>query len=510
MFVGDSIAMGRTKARFGCGNCKLPAWGFILALLFTLLFSPSVAQGASTPTSNRFLIVSDIHFNPMADASLVAQLEAADPAQWAKILARSQPTAFSQYGQDTNWWLLQSALNQMRVTIPHPAFIIVNGDSLAHQFPQTFRSITHDEDREHYRRFVQRTVQFLALQLRQRYPTAKVFMTPGNNDEECGNYSIAADGLFLHDTASLVRELAHGDDEMRASWESLGSYDVPHPTLRGVRILSLNTVFFSQKYHATSFNENCAAVDSKGPSEAFAWLESRLSHAKAVNEKVWLIFHIPPGIDGFSSVQQYQSSNKRPSAADKAPLCAASIVPMWVPEWTARFDALLERYQSTVIVALAGHTHTDDFRVIDPAAVDSNYILISPAISPVYNQNPAFRTATYAKDGSLLDASVYYLTNLIFASSTTPGEWQLEYTFSKQWKVSRIDAASLKALYSRIQSDKSVRDDWLRLYNTSSSAAYLTAGSAPGLTCAVEGLDSQDYGKCYCSGEATVPDVAQP
>ena len=502
--------MGRTKARFGSVNRILSAPTFILGLLLALLLGSSVAQGAPKPAPNRFLIVSDIHFNPMADASLVPRLEAADPAQWARILASSQPTAFSQYGQDTNWWLLQSALNQMRVTIPHPAFIIVNGDSLAHQFPQTFRKITHDEDREHYRKFVQRTVQFLALQLRSRYPATKVFMTPGNNDEECGNYSIAADGLFLHDTASLVRELAHGGDEVRASWESLGSYDVPHPTLRGVRILSLNTVFFSQKYHATSFNENCATVSSNGPSEAFAWLESRLSHAKAANEKVWLMFHIPPGIDGFSSVQQYQSSNKKPSAADKAQLCVSSIVPMWVPEWTTRFDALLEQYRSTVIVALAGHTHTDDFRVIDPAAADSNYILISPAISPVYNQNPAFRTATYAKDGSLLDASVYYLTNLTFASSTTPGEWRLEYTFSKQWNASRIDAASLTALYSRIQSDKSVRDDWLRLYNTSSSAAYLTAGSAPGLTCAVEGLDSEDYGKCYCSGDTTASDASQP
>jgi sphingomyelin phosphodiesterase acid-like 3 len=500
--------MRRTKARFCGGNYKLSVSAFIFALLFAL--GSSVAQGAPRSAPNRFLIVSDIHFNPMTDASLVTQLEAADPAQWAKILSRSQPTTFSQYGQDTNWWLLQSALNQMRVTIPHPAFIIVNGDSLAHQFPQTFRNITHDEDSEHYRRFVLRTVQFLTLQLRIRYPATKVFITPGNNDEECGNYSIAADGIFLHDTASLVRELAHGDDETRASWESLGSYDVPHPMLRGVRILSLNTVFFSQKYHATNFNENCATVPSDGPSKAFAWLESRLRHAEAANEKVWLVFHIPPGIDGFSSVQKYQSSYKHSSAAGKAQLCAASSVPMWVPEWTARFDALLEQYRSTVIVALAGHTHTDDFRVIDAAAADSNYILISPAISPIYNQNPAFRTATYAKDGSLIDASVYYLTNLTFASSTTPGEWQLEYTFSKQWNAPRIDTASLTALYSRIQSDKSVRDDWLRLYNTSSSAAYLTAGSAPGFTCAVEGLDPQDYSKCYCSGDKTAPDAGQP
>ena len=287
------------------------------------MLGSSLAQGApETGSQIEFLIVSDIHFNPMADR------KPGRPAWRLRIqrsgrafLLGSQPTAFSQYGQDTNWWLLQSALNQMRVTIPHPAFIIVNGDSLAHQFPQTFRKITHDEDREHYRKFVQRTVQFLALQLRSRYPATKVFMTPGNNDEECGNYSIAADGLFLHDTASLVRELAHGDDEVRASWESLGSYDVPHPTLRGVRILSLNSVFFSQKYHATSFNENCATVSSNGPSEAFAWLESRLSHAKAANEKVWLMFHIPPGIDGFSSCSAIPELKQEPSAADKTQLC---------------------------------------------------------------------------------------------------------------------------------------------------------------------------------------------
>src|ERR1700733_14483389 len=123
--------MRGTKARFCGGNYKLSVSAFIFALLFAL--GSSVAQGAPRSAPNRFLIVSDIHFNPMTDASLVTQLEAADPAQWAKILSRSQPTTFSQYGQDTNWWLLQSALNQMRVTIPHPAFIIVNGDSLAHQ-----------------------------------------------------------------------------------------------------------------------------------------------------------------------------------------------------------------------------------------------------------------------------------------------------------------------------------------------------------------------------------------
>src|SRR5580693_6374697 len=129
--------MVRTRARFGEGNPNQPFLVLLLALASAALCCiPVAAQSASHTPANRFLILSDLHFNPMADARLVTQLEAAEPAQWASILGRSKSTAFSQYGQDTNWWLLRSALDQARRTIPRPAFIIVDGDSLAHHFPQ--------------------------------------------------------------------------------------------------------------------------------------------------------------------------------------------------------------------------------------------------------------------------------------------------------------------------------------------------------------------------------------
>ena len=186
-----------------------------LCLLFSLLCSCGLRADSHQPQSKKtFLIVSDIHFNPMADASLVVKLAAADPEQWEAILAQSKNTAFSQYGEDTNWWLLQSALDAMRATMPYPAFIMSNGDMLAHHFPQTFTNATHDEDREDYRKFVRKTLQFLALEFRKRYPDTAIFVTPGNNDNECGNYSIYAGGDFLHDTAELTRNLAHGDKEL--------------------------------------------------------------------------------------------------------------------------------------------------------------------------------------------------------------------------------------------------------------------------------------------------------
>lgn len=150
---------------------------FRLALVLALLACCPSLESSEAP-SNQFLVVSDIHFNPMADPSLVADLAAADPTQWETILERSKLTRFSQYGQDTNWWLLRSALGQMRATLPHPAFIMMPGDLLAHDFPATFTTVTHDNDREHYRAFVLKPLDFLALEFRKRLGDAKILVTP--------------------------------------------------------------------------------------------------------------------------------------------------------------------------------------------------------------------------------------------------------------------------------------------------------------------------------------------
>ena len=169
----------------------------ILAVAFFAVVSGSYARAES-----KFLWISDIHFNPMADAALVSELEKAEPAQWEAILNRTSPNTFSQYKSDTNWWLLKSALAQFPKTIRHPEFVMVTGDLLAHDFPATFQSATHDSDQQHYREFVLKTVQFLALELQRKFPGTKIFITPGNNDNDCGDYTIQANGDFLNDTAA--------------------------------------------------------------------------------------------------------------------------------------------------------------------------------------------------------------------------------------------------------------------------------------------------------------------
>jgi sphingomyelin phosphodiesterase acid-like 3 len=467
-------------------------------LLTMLMACLLVVRSAGQPAESRFLLVSDLHFNPMADTALVSELAAADPAQWEPILQRTTPGTYSQYGSDTNWWLLKSALDQLPATLPHPAFVMVTGDLLAHSFPKTYQSITHDSDRDHYRSFVLKTVKFLAIELQRKFPGVKILITPGNNDNDCGDYTIEANGAFLDDTTPVARELAGGDDEFVSDWKALGSFSMPHPVLSGVRIISFNSIFLSQKYHPLSSSQGCASVTSTAAADLMTWLEKNVAAAAQANQKVWLMFHIPPGIDGYASSTSSASQNQEGGAANAAN-CGNSIVPMWVPAWTTQFDALLAKYKSTVVAGFAGHTHSDDFRLIGPAGEGRVFVLINPAISPVYDQNPGFRVVSFRSDGTVTNQSTYYLINLKSASNKKKGRWKKEYTFTRQWKARELSSASLGNLYNQVASSNKYREQWLKLYAVLGPAEQGEKSIARGLYCAVESLTVESYKQCFCT-----------
>src|SRR5208337_4745207 len=355
----------------------------------------------------------------------------------------------------------------------------------------------HDSDREHYRAFVLKTLEFLALEFRRRFNDTKILVTPGNNDEECGDNSMQAHGRFLNDTAELARETVEADRGFKKEWKAMGIYDVPHPVIPGVRVISLNTAFFSYRYQPASFGQGCAPVASNAANDLMAWLESSLAAARQANEKVWLLFHVPPGIDVSATMHEYESIAKE-SPSPAGAVCSKAIVPLWSPALASQFDSLLENYQDTVIASFAGHTHTDDFRLIGAPGLRKEFVLINPPITPVDKRNPAFRVVTFNGDGSIADQSTYYLTNLEEASSKAKGQWEKEYQFSREWKTTQINAASLETIYGQIGTEQKARERWLKLYNVSSPAAKVPAGKVQGLYCAIEHLDPESYATCYC------------
>jgi len=469
-----------------------------LLVLLGILSLVALSRSASgQPRESKFLVASDLHFNPLADSMLVKDLEATEPTRWEPIVDCTLPNTFSLYKSDTNWWLLKSALQQFPVTLRHPRFVMVTGDLLAHRFHETFKTVTHDSDQEHYRAFVLKTVQFLAWEIQRKFPGTKIYVTSGNNDNDCGDYTIVPNGTFLSDTAPIAKELASGDDDFANAWKSLGSFNVPRPSIPGVRIISINSIFFSQRYDPRSSSEGCKSVSSNGGTELMAWLEKNLAEAAQANQKVWLMFHIPPGIDGYATAIKSDSLING-GAADSAETCRKSIIPMWIPDWTSRFDNLLAKYSSTVLAGFAAHIHSDDFRLIGTAAAGRKFVLLNPAISPIYGQNPGFRVVSYKSDGTVTNQTTYYLTNLTYATSTTKGKWKKEYTFTRQWKAQELDARSLHTVYDEVVSDDGAREQWLKMFAVFGPVEREDKRFVRALYCTDEGLSMEQYKAYYC------------
>jgi sphingomyelin phosphodiesterase acid-like 3 len=457
--------------------------GFCLAVLLgSGLFPPAWGANGEAGGAAQFLMISDLHFDPMADAKLVDRLAAADFDRWQAILESSPAKSPSRYGQDSNWALLRSALEQIKETMPAPAFVLLPGDFLAHNFRREFDSAAADRSDTAYRLFVRKTMQFVALQLASTFPDTPILPTLGNNDDVCGDYRLQPDGPFLADMSPIIRTLVGNTARpgFDRDWASHGNYSV---TLGTLRIIFPNTVFFSLHYQNA-----CGSADTPDPAQAtLAWLETELAAARQAQERVWLVYHIPPGVDGYATLQHGS--------------CPTQIIPMWNQSYAPAFNALLRRYVDAIAAGFAGHTHMDDFRLLGGGDGYHGFTLITPALSPIFGQNPAFRTVVYGPAGTILDHTTYYLANLEAAAAAggPPPSWQAEYTFTQAWHLPRVDTESLARLYVMTAGVPEYRDRWHVLYAVS-SPAYWSADlrAAPAYHCAIGNVPLSGYRQCYC------------
>jgi hypothetical protein len=385
--------------------------------------------------------------------------------------------------------LLRSALRQMRDSLPDAKFVVIPGDFLAHDFRREFDAAASDHSNAAYRAFVRKTMQFLARQLEQTFPATPILSTLGNNDEECGDYQLQPGGPFLADTLPILRALlgSGANPEFERDWQSYGNYAA---AVGGVRVLAANTNYFSIRYRNT-----CGSPGDPDPGRAtLAWLEAALAAARQAHEPVWLVYHIPPGFDGYATLQRGT--------------CPGSIIPMWAQVYAEPFYALLRRYADTVVAGFAGHTHVDDFRLIGDADGRYAFTLITPAVSPIFGQNPAFRTVVYDNAGGILDQTTYGLTNLpeASASAAIAPKWQAEYTFTRQWNLPRIDVPSLERLHQFTDKSSDGRERWRTIFSVSSpfywsqfSGGEREAQAARAFRCASANILLLDYQQCYCT-----------
>lgn len=435
-------------------------FGAIAGLLLVL----SLAAHAET-----FLSISDIHFDPFADPSLVTKLEAADVTQWEAILASSATTAFSPYGSDVNEPLLRSAVAEMKAQIPKPPFVLISGDFLAHKFQEKYQQYATDKSQEAYTAFVTKTIAYVASVLRTAYPGARIYPTLGNNDSDCGDYAVAPHSVFLAnfrdvwssavDSRSFVRRFPTG-----------GYYHADVRGIRDLRIIALNANFFS-----TDYKNTCGKPGPDPGLQELEWLAAELQLARHEHKRVWLLFHIPPGMDVFDTVQY----------GGNCPTVSAGT--FWKDEYQQKYLQITAAYRSTILGAFAGHTHQDEFRIVNGA-----FVHITPSISPVFGNNPAFEIVTINDKAQIADYTVHHLPNV-----TLP--WAREYSFDEAYGRKRYDVASLAAIASAITSDAAVRTQYFNFLGSGApKAAAESLAKWLGYWCGLRTLTSSTFTACYC------------
>jgi len=447
------------------------------------------------------LFLSDIHFDPFTDPAKMPQLAVASASQWKTILAtpasadreqrlKALQQACSTRGSDTSYDLLDSSLQAMRAQAADTKFITVSGDSMAHAFScklgVVFPHATPKENRE----FAEKTLAFVLSELTETFPGVPVYFALGNNDSDCGDYKLDAHSPFLADTGKEVaRSFPAGErSAVEETFGAGGYYSIALPSpVHSARMLVLNDLFWSKKYATCS-----GKPDAKQAEEQLGWLATQLKEARRNKEKVWVMGHIPPGIDVHGTVTKFRD------------VCGGQSPEMFLS--TEKMADEMAEYSDVVSLGIFAHTHMDEMRILQPAgdahgagAERPVAVKMVASISPINGNSPSF-TVTRIDPGTagLVDYRV------VVASNPTGVEavWKEEYDYAKTYKEAAYSPASVGKLIAGFQADSSAMTEGSRAYIRdfiAGSGSPLLGLVWPQYTCSLSNYTAESYRSCVCS-----------
>jgi sphingomyelin phosphodiesterase acid-like 3 len=464
--------------------------------------TPSSAKGQSRlfegePTTSA-LLLSDIHFDPFHDPDKVARLAAAPASEWEAILAErasaDQASAFAALqrqcnarGVDTSNQLFQSSLQAERINARDAKFITVSGDLMAHGFSCRYAALLPAKTPEDYAAFAAKTVTYVISQLRKTFPGVPVYVALGNNDSGCGDYSLEGGSDFLAATAkSVVAGLPNSADleKAQADFTAGGYYSVMMaPPMKDTRIIVLDDIFMSEKYATCGGQSNPAAATAQ-----IAWLQSQLAEARRNHQRVWVMSHIPPGVDIYSTFRKMRN------------VCANE-----KPETFLTSDRLgntLVENADVIRLGLFAHTHMDELRLLEPEGNTRGgdvAIKMVSSISPVDGNDPSFTVAKIdTASATLTDYQVFMASNFTGVNTL----WSKEYDYGQTYRKAAFTAASVKTLIAEFRADPDAKTNTSRSYIDNflvGDHSSLIKPLWPEYACALSHYKAEGFDRCVCT-----------
>jgi sphingomyelin phosphodiesterase acid-like 3 len=478
--------------------CMLPI--LILSLSGTNLH-------ATTSGDPAVVMLSDIHFDPFHDPAKFARLQKASVTSWPTILdSPDSPTQAQDFadlqrscsarGVDTPNALLKSSIRAAAAVEPNPLFVTVSGDLMAHQFDCRFHNLAPHATNADYSAFAAKTINFVAYELWLAFPDTPVYIALGNNDSGCKDYSEDPNSSFLKNAAIGVAANSKSPQDrfnIEMSFGHYGDYNVAMPKpMAHTRLIVLQDVFESRKFSP------CHKQSSEGAAKAqIVWLRKQLAAARKSHQTVWVMAHIPPGIDAYSTV------------AKATNVCGGD-----APVGFMGSDALLKAitdYADVTKLALFGHTHMDELRVYKSTTgpgFPQSWVpgKLVASVSPVDGNDPSFTIAEIAPSASLKDYTVYKADN----QAGIDTKWTEEYNFRKTYSLPDLSGATLDKLAVALVADKTgetqVSTDYQRNFfvGTTMKLGLAMKVAWPAYTCAMTEGSASDYRSCVCPAAPSV------
>ena len=231
------------------------------------------------------------------------------------------------------------------------------------------------------------------------------------------------------------------------------------------------------------YARNNAALD-KDPMGQMAWLQGELEAARSRGQAVLVAAHIP---NGFVERDPGQY-NLKAHMGDA-------------------FNAMLREYADVVVAFIAGHEHSDAFRVVyGDDGTPAVPVFLTPALTPwnatniqplIDGNNPSARCYEYDDStGAVVDYAQYYVKLAAVAPDAPELDWELEYRASDVFG-GPVTPQTLDAYYRRLLDDDAEFAAY-RLRNSVGVAPHYACDAAcrAGHLCAMRHVDVAAYTAC--------------
>lgn len=399
--------------------------------------------------SSSVLVFSDVHFNPLYDLSLLAKLDAADPGKWQAIYESSLVTTLTAYGADSNYLLFKLALASIQKNLAGCKLVVFSGDLLGHNISGLYTQNGGPNNQTSITTFIDKATAFVTQQIRAAVGALPVVFAVGNCDSYTG---YGPDSGFLSNTVDsfytqLLNEAA--DRQQFTTTFLAGGYYSVDLFDQQLKVIALNTIMCA----ALILQDYSAQVDAQ-----FQWLDAQLATAKRLNQKVWIVMHVPPGVYlGGTNVSNGQLT---------------SVAMMWYDDYQDAFLQILAKYPGRISFLLAGHTHMDEYRILSSEHV----VEVTPGISPVFKNDPAYKLFTF--DTSAFAPVDYQSIRCALAAS--PSVFANNYTFTTAYSLPSCSTVSLIELFPQLASSSSLQAFFKSSYfSGSASQSQITTSNWP-------------------------------